>query len=546
MPRKILLALATALFSLPVGLLAIGQAPPATQVRIPTDSLPASPDIDQAAVQKLLQEGYAHERQKQWADALLHYEEAARAYPGQTDLLGRLQVVRIHFDLSRRYADDSFVQSTRSLSSADALDLFSEVCVKIQSHYVETPDWQSLIRRGNQHLEIALRAKEFIQTNNIEAADKTIDGYVRYLFQAIRQRSLSDRRAVQSFVYSMAQVGQSQLGLSPVSTIMEYVCGATGSLDEYSTFLTPGQLDDVYSQIEGNFVGLGIELKASRGALQITNVIRGGPADRSEIRVGDRIVAVDGQSMQDISTEKAAGLLKGDQGSFVEVTVVNASGIARRLRMRRERVDVPSVEDAHIIDPQAGIAYLKLTSFQKTTSRDFDTALWELLRQRMRSLIVDVRGNPGGLLTESVEVADKFIVDGIIVSTRGRSPREDFDYKATRDGTWRVSLVVLIDHESASASEIFAGAIRDHRRGTIVGHRSYGKGSVQGIFPLRIANSGLRLTTARFYSPNGHPISLQGVEPDVVVRHDERQASGNHDPVLKAGIEVARQLIVQR
>ena len=147
---------------------------------------------------------------------------------------------------------------------------------------------------------------------------------------------------------------------------------------------------------------------------------------------------------------------------------------------------------------------------------------------------------------ESVEVADKFIVDGIIVSTRGRSPREDFDYKATRDGTWRVSLVVLIDHESASASEIFAGAIRDHRRGTIVGHRSYGKGSVQGIFPLRIANSGLRLTTARFYSPNGHPISLQGEEPDVVVRHDERQASGNQDAVLKAGIEVARQLIVQR
>ena len=107
-------------------------------------------------------------------------------------------------------------------------------------------------------------------------------------------------------------------------------------------------------------------------------------------------------------------------------------------------------------------------------------------------------------------------------------------------------MVVLIDHESASASEIFAGAIRDHRRGTIVGHRSYGKGSVQGIFPLRIANSGLRLTTARFYSPNGHPISFQGVEPDVVVQYDERQASGNQDPVLKAGIEVARQLIVQR
>jgi carboxyl-terminal processing protease len=134
------------------------------------------------------------------------------------------------------------------------------------------------------------------------------------------------------------------------------------------------------------------------------------------------------------------------------------------------------------------------------------------------------------------------------VSTRGRSPREDFDYKAHRVGTWRVSLVVLIDGDSASASEIFAGAIRDHHRGTIVGHRSYGKGSVQGIFPLRIAKTGVRLTTAKFYSPSGHPISNNGVQPDIVVRQsvagDEDGAES--DAVLAAGVEVARQSLAQR
>ena len=135
----------------------------------------------------------------------------------------------------------------------------------------------------------------------------------------------------------------------------------------------------------------------------------------------------------------------------------------------------------------------------------------------MRALIVDVRGNPGGLLNASVEVADKFLATGTIVSTRGRSAREDFDYQAHSVGTWRVPLIVLIDGDSASASEIFAGAIHDHRRGTVVGQRSYGKGSVQGIFPLSRYKSGIRLTTAKFYSPSGQPISHHGVTPNVVV-----------------------------
>ena len=178
-----------------------------------------------------------------------------------------------------------------------------------------------------------------------------------------------------------------------------------------------------------------------------------------------------------------------------------------------------------MVDPENGVAYIKLTSFQKTTSRDVDAALWSLHRQGMRSLIIDVRGNPGGLLNASVEVADKFLPSGVIVSTRGRSTREDFDYQAHNVGTWRVPLVVLIDGDSASASEIFAGAIRDHGRGTVVGERSYGKGSVQGIFPLNRYKSGIRLTTSKFYSPSGQPISDRGVTPNVEVHPDRTRVA---------------------
>jgi carboxyl-terminal processing protease len=194
-----------------------------------------------------------------------------------------------------------------------------------------------------------------------------------------------------------------------------------------------------------------------------------------------------------------------------------------------------------------------LTSFQKTTPRDVDAALWKLYREGLHSLIVDVRGNPGGLLTAAVEIADRFLESGSIVSTRGRSSREDFDYRAHNTGTWRVPLLVLIDGDTASASEIFAGAIHDHHRGTVIGQRSYGKGSVQGIFPLDISGAGVRLTTAKFYSPNGQAISDRGVVPDVVVRVAAKPVANDRlpstappeDPVLKAALQVARTNLTQ-
>ena len=210
----------------------------------------------------------------------------------------------------------------------------------------------------------------------------------------------------------------------------------------------------------------------------------------------------------------------------MRVSVVSPGQAARDLVVRRDHVEVPSLEDVKLVDPRTGVAYLRIVAFQKTTAADLEDALWELHRQGMRSLIIDLRGNPGGLLTASVEVADKFIADGGIVSTRGRSEQENFNYRAHRPGTWRVPLVVMIDGDSASASEIFAAAIQDSGRGKIVGARSYGKGSVQGIFALGTNGAGARLTTARFFSPLGHPISNVGVTPDIDARRATQVATG--------------------
>jgi carboxyl-terminal processing protease len=237
------------------------------------------------------------------------------------------------------------------------------------------------------------------------------------------------------------------------------------------------------------------------------------------------------------------------------------AGQPRTLRVRREHVEVPSIEDSRICDAAYGVAYMRIPVFQKSTSRDAETSLWDLHRQGMRTLVIDLRGNPGGLLTSAVELVDKFVGQGNIVSTRGRSDGEDFDYRAHQAGTWRVPLVVLIDGDSASASEIFAAAIRDSRRGTIVGDRSFGKGSVQGIFPMTHSGAGIRLTTAKFYSPLGKPISDVGVSPDVPVQALSAGAgavsriaayrgapseSPPADAALVRAVEVARQQVAMR
>ena len=525
-------------------------APTSAQVTL-EEPVPAADDLA-----TVFEKGSRLESERKWAEALSFYEEHLRQHPDRTDLKQRVVLSRAHYDVARRYGDDSYTAALASLSERETLAIYDEVLSKIQANYVHQPRWQQLVESGVTTLEVALSEPAFVQRNLAQLPAEQLGALQRELRQLLAGRNVADRQQTLSQVQTIGVTLRTRYGLPLQAVVMEFTSGAAAALDEYSSFLTGGQMDEVFSQIEGNFVGLGIELKTEPVGLLIVNTIPDGPAAQGGIKRGERIVAVDGKSIHDTSADTLADLLRGVEGSVVEVLVHDTQDQPRTLRLTRRRVEVPSVTDVKILDPAAGIGYFKLTSFQKTTSRDVDAALWNLHSQGLRHLIIDLRGNPGGLLKASVDVADKFVMDGLIVATRGRSAREDFDHRGQLAGTWRVPLVVLIDHDSASASEIFAGAVRDHQRGTVVGVTSYGKGSVQGIFPLAAANVGVRLTTAKWYTPSGQAISGEGVTPHIQVQSAAKpaaasatqvaQLAGGEDAILNAGLQVVRDQLATR
>ena len=528
------------------GLVATGTAAAEPFLQWTSASQPAVAQVDDLAARTT-----ALVHQGRWADVVSICETAARKGTLDPALARQYYLAKLHCDVARRHAEPSFRRQLAELSEPDARRAYGEILVRIGSHHVEAPDYARLVARGRLAMEVALDDAAFNAAHASQATPERRTAYAEQVGRILTTHPVSSRTDAEAVAAWIARAAHSILGIPPAVTLMEMAAAAVGGLDEYSAFLTTGQLEDLYAKIEGNFVGLGVELKTAPDGLLVVHVIPNSPAQRAGIRAGDHLVGVGGRSIGGLSVDEAAHLLQGPEGSLVTLAVARGPGAPRAVTVRREHVEVPSIEEAVIIDRAAGIARVKLTSFQKTTAADLRAALGRLDAAGMRALVLDLRGNPGGLLSAAVDVADVFLDRGLVVATRGRSPEEDFNYSAGRTGTWRMPLVVVIDGDSASSSEILAGAIRDHRRGTIVGSRSYGKGSIQGIFPLEAAGVGMRLTTAKFFSPRGLPFSGVGVEPDVPVVTAARPIDGSEvavaqtDAALAAAVDVARRSVTR-
>lgn len=471
-----------------------------------------------ATLDDFLSRASGFEDRRLWQQAADVYERAIRFYPQEPALKTRWQKAERLYSLSRRYNDPSYHKDLLALRDGKATDLYLEVLRKVQTHYVEAVDMERLVRLGYEHLDLALGEDLFIKSN---APGRVIpETTVAYLRGQCHVRPNHRIVTPSDAVEEVRRAGRmcTDHGFNNSAAVtMEFLTAACEGLDQYSTHLTPNRLTDLYAMIDGNFVGLGVEVRGDAQGLEIVNVLPESPAEESGVIAGEFIVAVDRHAITGLSTEEAANRLQGAAGTQVTLDLKSKEGGVRQAVVHRREVIVHSVTHAEILDANLGIGYIRLASFQKLTVRELDRAIGDLQRSGMQAMILDLRGNPGGLLDVAVQVADRFVDDGVIVSTQGRAWGQSWSHRAGPGPTWNFPLVILVDGDSASASEILAGAMKDHHRATIVGVRSYGKGSVQSIFPLRTANTGLRLTTAKFYSPNGKAFEGVGVVPDIIV-----------------------------
>jgi len=300
-------------------------------------------------------------------------------------------------------------------------------------------------------------------------------------------------------------------------------------LDPHSAYLEADATDDFEEQSRGNYDGIGVEIfRQPDGNLRVIAPIDDTPAARAGVKAGDLIVAIDGTPLRPGDDDNSTPL-RGEPGTSVELTILrDGADEPLELAVERETIRIASVR-SRMLEP--GYGYVRISAFQADTAADFERQLATLAEQaggRLRGLVIDLRSNPGGLLTSSVQIADALLEDGGIVSTRGRIPISDAEFSATPgDRLQGAPVVVLVDAGSASASEVLAGALSDNGRARIVGSRTFGKGSVQTLLPLDNGDS-IKLTTARYYTPSGRSIQALGIEPDVVL-HAEGDA-GNGGP----------------
>lgn len=306
--------------------------------------------------------------------------------------------------------------------------------------------------------------------------------------------------------------------VKPEDLVYGAIKGMLSSLDPHSSFLTPDEYNELHMDTSGSFTGVGIEITVQDGVLTVISPIEETPAYGAGIKAGDVIIKIDGQLTKSMSLIDAVKKIRGKKGTSVILTIFR-EGAAEPMDFNivRDVIPLRSVKSKVL---QPGYGYVRITNFRENTDHDLKTTLKELESGEapLKGVILDLRNNPGGLLDQAVNVADEFLDSGLIVYTDGRTKSQSMQFLAkSNEHPHKYPMVVLVNEGSASASEIVAGALQDQGRAVILGKQTFGKGSVQSITPLD-DGSAIRLTTARYYTPNGHSIQAKGIVPDIIVK----------------------------
>lgn len=311
--------------------------------------------------------------------------------------------------------------------------------------------------------------------------------------------------------------------------------GMLSSLDPHSSFLNPEAYKEMQTETKGEFGGIGIQIGVKEGMLTVIAPIEDTPAYRAGIKAGDKIIKINNELTKDMSLHDAVSKMRGVPKTSVTITILREGWKATKdFTLARELIKIKSVKSKILED---GIGYVKISQFQEQTAADLSTALEKLVQEKMNSLVLDLRNNPGGLLNSAVSVTSQFLPPGkLVVYIKGKKG-ERTEYNTDNDWpNYDIPMIVLVNEGSASASEIVAGALKDWNKAVILGIKTFGKGSVQSVIPLS-DGSGLRLTTAIYYTPKGTSIQATGIVPDIVVKLDIKEKGKEHPVIREKDLE---------
>jgi len=312
--------------------------------------------------------------------------------------------------------------------------------------------------------------------------------------------------------------------------------------DPYTVYLNEKEFEDFKVQTEGSYAGIGVVVSVDPSDNLITVVapFEDTPGEKAGILPGDKIIKVNGKEVYGENLEEAVSMMKGPKGTDVTITIMRDKQTEpKEITITRDIIVLQTIKHKIVAD---NIGYIRITMFDEKTDKDFESALNELLKQNIKGLIIDVRDNPGGLLSEVVKIADRLLPKGIIVYTEDRYKNRDTEYSDSNE--IRLPIAVLVNGGSASASEILAGAIQDYGKGTLIGTKTFGKGLVQNLFPLADGKSAVKVTISKYYTPKGRCIQGEGIEPDIVVELPEElqmsisQIKEEDDIQLQKAIEI--------
>lgn len=415
--------------------------------------------------------------------------------------------------------------------------MLKEALGNAQSNYYKDVNYNQLLKGGLNAMRI------FVTTPGLEKAFESLgDPQKTQTFLDVidaQLRDLDDRvitqRAAEMMLDEIRQTNATTLDLPDEVLINEFADGAFSTLDPFSSMIWPSDMEEFRTSTQGEFSGVGISIQEVDGQIKVVTPLEDSPALKAGIRAGDIITQIDGKSAKGITTLQAKRQITGPTGTKVTLQIRSPDDTVKEFTLTRQTIKVASIKGwihlpgggwEYFIDDDNRIAYLRLTSFTKESANELSRALDEIQSKNARAIILDLRSNPGGLLTAATEVADKFLERGKIVSTQSlrdnAGPETRIDAHRSHDDV-KIPMVVLVNQYSASASEIVSGALRDQKRATVIGERTFGKGSVQMLFPLDRQSAFLKLTTSHYYLPNGKCIHREenatewGVDPDLLV-----------------------------